>query len=173
MRFFYQFPLKLGNNGNQGNQGNVVTLEDLKEGFKSLKIEVDNDQFISKILSSLKDHAIHDKRKESIDFVMKYAKKFSPKMTILNKDFLDALEKRIEAKTLLGEILIDDEEEQPGPSQSRVEPGPSQTGDFDPIRSENGNWQCPCCSVSHKRKDVVNKHIKEVHLGNNIHSSIF
>ena len=94
-------------------------------------------------------------------------------MTILNKDFLDALEKRIEAKTLLGEILIDDEEEQPGPSQSRVEPGPSQTGDFEPVKSENQNWQCPCCSYSNKRRDVVDRHIKEVHLGENIHSRIF
>ena len=71
--------MKLGNNGNQGNQGNVVTLEDLKEGFKSLKIEVDNDQFISKILSFLKDHGIHDKRKDSIHFVMQYAKNLVPK----------------------------------------------------------------------------------------------
>ena len=86
-------------------------MEDLKEGFNSLNIEIDNDQFISKILSFLKDHGIHDKRKDSIDLVMKYAKKFSPKMTILNKDFLDALEKRIEGKTLLGEILIDDEDD--------------------------------------------------------------
>ena len=83
----------------------------MKEGFNSLNIEIDNDQFISKILSFLKDHGIHDKRKDSIHFVMQYAKKFSPKMTILNKDFLNALEKRIEAKTLLGEILIDDEED--------------------------------------------------------------
>ena len=55
-----------------------------------------------------------------------------------------------------------------GKEDYKCEPGPSQTGDFDPVRSENGNWQCPCCSVSHKRKDVVNKHIKEVHLGNKI-----
>ena len=83
----------------------------MKEGFNSLNIEIDNDQFISKILSFLKDHGIHDKRKDSIHFVMQYAKKFSPKMTILNKDFLDRLEKRIEAKTLLGQILIDDEDD--------------------------------------------------------------
>ena len=102
--------MKLGNNGNQRNQGNVVTLEDLKEGFNSLKIEVDNDQFISKILSFLKNHGIHDKRKDSIDFVMKYAEKFSPKMSILNKDFVDALEKRISSKTVLGEIIIDDDD---------------------------------------------------------------
>ena len=33
--------------------------------------------------------------------------------------------------------------------------GPSQTGDFVPVESENGEWQCPCCSVSRKRKDAV------------------
>ena len=48
------------------------------------------------------------------------------------------------------------------------QPGPSETGDFEPVESENGEWQCPCCSVSRKRKDAVNKHIKEVHLGNKI-----
>ena len=61
---------------------------------------------------------------------------------------------------------------EPGPSQSKIEPGSSQT-DLVPVKLDDGNWQCPCCSlsVSKKRKDVMNKHIKEVHLGNNIHSS--
>ena len=67
---------------------NVVTVEDLKEGFISLNIEVNNDQFLSRILTLLEDHQIHDKGDESIQFVMKYAKKFSPKLTILNKDFV-------------------------------------------------------------------------------------
>ena len=59
-----------------------------------------------------------------------------------------------------------------GPSQSRIEPGSSQT-DLVPVKLDDGNWQCPCCSlsVSKKRKDVMNKHIKEVHLGNNINPS--
>ena len=57
---------------------------------------------------------------------------------------------------------------EPGPSQSKIEPGSSQT-DLVPVKLDDGNWQCPCCSlsVSKKRKDVMNKHIKEVHLGNN------
>ena len=149
MRFFYQFSWKLGNNGNQENQGNVVTLEDLKEGFNSLNIEIDNDQFISKILSCLKDHGIHDKRKDSIDFVMKYAKKFSPKMTILNKDFLDALKKRIEGKTLLGEILIDDEDDC---TDSDVEP-PSKR----PKRSSKKKQQLSNKTSNKKKKKGGNK----------------
>ena len=88
---------------------NVVTVEDLKEGFISLNIEVNNDQFLSRILTLLEDRQIHDKGDESVQFVMKYAKKFSPKLTSLNKHFVDALEKRIEENTIIGVILIDDE----------------------------------------------------------------
>ena len=277
---------------------NVVTVEDLKEGFISLNIEVNNDQFLSRILTLLEDRQIHDKGDESIQFVMKYAKKFSPKLTSLNKHFVDALEKRIEENTIIGVILIDDEpdvtenlenqqkdklekekEERQKKREKQLEkkdskrrkkdenkvkkqfpslkdqikeiflcstcgydyatrhalvshekthtgykyfwcshceykcnqkdslnrhikrnhkeearwlppweedmevieqeagidiegqPGPSKTSDFEPVRSENGNWQCPCCSVSNKYRDVVTRHIKEVHLGNNIHSS--
>ena len=59
-----------------------------------------------------------------------------------------------------------------GKEDNKCEPGPSQTSDFEPVKLDDGNWQCPCCSlsVSKKRKDVINKHIKEVHLGNNINT---
>ena len=268
---------------------NLVTVEDLKEGFISLNIEVNNDQFLSRILTMLKDRRIHYKRDGSIQFVMKYATKFSPKLTILNKDFVNALEKRIEENTVMGVILIDDdpvdsdvtdnlenqqkdelEKEKEERRKKRLkqlekkdakrrkkdenkvkkkfpslkdqikeiflcstcgydfatrlglllhekkhtknffcshcefkcnrkdslnrhikrnhkeeedmeaigqeagidigQPGPSQTGDFEPVKSENENWQCPCCSFSNERRYVVTRHIKEVHLGNNIHS---
>ena len=248
---------------------NVVTVEDLKEGFISLNIEVNDDQFLSRILTLLEDRQIHDKGDESIQFVMNYAKKFRPRLTVLNKDFVDALEKRIIDNPNVEENLEDqqndklekDKEErkkkrkkalekknskirkkddnnkvkkkfpslsdqrkeiflcsncgdnfttkqgllrhekihtgekdfscshcgfkcyrkdsldrhikrhhkdgQPGPSQSNFEPGPSQT---EPVRLENRNWGCPCCSYSHKTKSVVIKHIKDVHLGNYIPS---
>ena len=272
---------------------NLVTVEDLKEGFISLNIEVNNDQFLSRILTMLKDRRIHYKRDGSIQFVMKYAKKFSPKLTILNKDFVDALEKRIEENTVIGVILTDDdpvdsdvtdnlenqqkdelekekeerrkkrlkqlekkdakrrkkdennkvkkkfpslkdqikeiflcstcgydfatrqailkhekihtggkkffcrhcefkcnrkdslnrhikrnhkEEEDMEAIAQDVEQPPWEgqlPGDFEPVRSENGDWQCPCCSVSNKRRDVLDRHIKEVHLGRNIHGCIF
>ena len=249
-----------------------VTFNDLYENFISLKIEVDTDSQVAlvyRILSLLEDNQIHDKGDESIQFVMNYAKKFRPRLTVLNKDFVDALEKRIIDNPNVEENLEDqqndklekDKEErkkkrkkalekknskirkkddnnkvkkkfpslsdqrkeiflcsncgdnfttkqglqrhekihtgkkdfscshcgfkcyrkdsldrhikrhhkdgQPGPSQSNFEPGPSQT---EPVRLENRNWGCPCCSYSHKTKSVVIKHIKDVHLGNYIPS---
>ena len=58
---------------------------------------------------------------------------------------------------------------EPGPSQSKIEPGPSQT-DLLPVLWEKGNWQCPYCSYSHKRKDYVSRHIKAEHLGTKLNS---
>ena len=58
---------------------------------------------------------------------------------------------------------------EPGPSESKIEPGPSQT-DLLPVLWEKGNWQCPYCSYSHKRKDYVSRHIKAEHLGNKLDS---
>ena len=52
---------------------------------------------------------------------------------------------------------------EPGPSQSKIEPGSSQT-DLVPVKSD-GNWQCPYCSYSRKRKDYVTRHIRLEHLG--------
>ena len=64
---------------------------------------------ILRILDLLRKHNIQDKREKSIQFVMKYAKKYRPKMTILNQEFVDALGDFIEANTVLGEIIDNDD----------------------------------------------------------------
>ena len=72
-------------------EGNEITLEDLKEGFERLKIKVEDNKIILRILDKLRGRCLHDIGEESLQYVMNYAKKFHPKMTTLNQDFVDAL----------------------------------------------------------------------------------
>ena len=98
-------------------------MEDLEEGFKSLNIRVDNHgPIILRILDLLRKHNIQDKREKSIQFVMKYAKKYRPKMTILHQEFVDALGDSIEANTVLGEIIDKDPDDCEEDSESDYEP---------------------------------------------------
>ena len=118
IRGYLEFLLK-GGNENEANEENEVTMEDLEEGFKSLNIRVDNHgPIILRILDLLRKHNIQDKREKSIQFVMKYAKKYRPKMTILHQEFVDALGDFIEANTVLGEI-IDCEDYEPPPKREK------------------------------------------------------
>ena len=122
IRGYLEFLLK-GGNENEANEENEVTMEDLEEGFKSLNIRVDNNGQIMRILTSLRKHNIQDKREKSIQFVMKYAKKYRPKMTILHQEFVDALGDFIEANTVLGEIIDNDDCEDYEPPPKREKPG--------------------------------------------------
>ena len=71
----------------------------------------------------------------------------------MNKDFLDALEKRIEGKTLLGEILIDDEDDC---TDSDVEP-PSKR----PKRSSKKKKQLSNKTSNKKKKKGGNKPMRD------------
>ena len=59
---------------------------------------------------------------------------------------------------------------EPGPSLSNFLDELNEQNDFGAVRLENGNWQCPICSYSHKRKVYVTKHIKTEHLGTKLDS---
>ena len=59
---------------------------------------------------------------------------------------------------------------EPGPSLSNFLDELNEQNDFGAVRLENGNWQCPICSYSHKRKGYVTKHIKTEHLGTKLDS---
>ena len=80
-------------------------MEDLKEGFERLKIKVEDNKIILRILDKLRGRCLHDIGEESLQYVMNYAKKFHPKMTTLNQDFVDALADSIINNTIIGAII--------------------------------------------------------------------
>ena len=106
----------------------AVTMQDLKEVFRRLKIRVDNDNIIRKILNLLRDYNIHDRREESIQYVMKHAKKLHAKrihskMNILNQGFVESLEKSILSLPIqFGEITFDNDCEEAEDSDDEPPP---------------------------------------------------
>ena len=111
-------------------KGNEITLEDLKEGFERLKIKVEDNKIILRILDKLRGRCLHDIGEESLQYVMNYAKKFHPKMTTLNQDFVDALADSIINNTIIGAIInyIGDQSEEVEKADEEAEEGGNQGG---------------------------------------------
>ena len=97
-------------------------MEDLKEGFERLKIKVEDNKIILRILDKLRGRCLHDIGEESLQYVMNYAKKFHPKMTTLNQDFVDALADSI-GEFFDNDFCLEDSDSDYEPPPKQEKPG--------------------------------------------------